>query len=182
MPRDTKAAVLVVGEQAGPREALLGLLEACFEVHTADGAERALELLRSHDISAVTVDLDTIGLDGLRTFEKIRAAEPDLEVIAVTGYRSYETATACLRLHAFDWITKPFESAKVVSIVSRGVEHHRARLETSPTELAAMVAELVVRIEALEESVGGSGVAGGGALEEIRLVAKTLQSHLPALR
>lgn len=83
---DDEEAVLEVGADA--------LKVAGFDVLTADGGERAVDLLKLHpdEIDAVILDLTMPGKDGHETFHELRAVQPDLSVIIVSGYSQSDVA------------------------------------------------------------------------------------------
>jgi len=101
-------------------------------VLTADSGEQALEILRSEPVDAVTLDLKMPGLAGQNTLSLIRGIDPDLPVIIITGYGSYESAVKALKLRAFDYVSKPFDSKKILSVIENAVdERRRARAHES---------------------------------------------------
>jgi DNA-binding NtrC family response regulator len=118
-------AVLVVDDERGPRLALQLILQRQFQVITAENGEAALELLRNQSIDAVTLDLKMPGLGGANTLAMIRDIDPELPVIVITGYGSYESAVKALKLRAFDYISKPFDSKKILQVVTGAIEERR---------------------------------------------------------
>jgi len=124
--------ILVVDDERGPRLALELILRRDFRVLTADSGEQALEILRSEPVDAVTLDLKMPGLAGQNTLSLIRGIDPDLPVIIITGYGSYESAVKALKLRAFDYVSKPFDSKKILSVIENAVdERRRARAHES---------------------------------------------------
>jgi len=124
--------ILVVDDERGPRLALELILRRDFRVLTADSGEQALEILRSEPVDAVTLDLKMPGLAGQNTLSLIRGIDPDLPAIIITGYGSYESAVKALKLRAFDYVSKPFDSKKILSVSQNAVdERRRARAHES---------------------------------------------------
>jgi DNA-binding response OmpR family regulator len=117
--------ILVVDDERGPRLALELILRRDFRVLTADSGEQALEILRSEPVDAVTLDLKMPGLAGQNTLSLIRGIDPDLPVIIITGYGSYESAVKALKLRAFDYVSKPFDSKKILSVIENAVDERR---------------------------------------------------------
>jgi YesN/AraC family two-component response regulator len=82
------------------------------------------------------------GLSGIRVMEKIKEINPEIEVILITGYASYETVLEALRLHAFDYIPKPFNVPHLRDMVKRAVihRHSHGKLQLA-TEAASVTHE-----------------------------------------
>jgi YesN/AraC family two-component response regulator len=139
--------VLVVDDEEGVRESLRFLLDRHFHVQTASSGESALRALREEPVDVVLLDLTMPGLGGVETLAKIREVNDGVEVVIVTGYGSYQTAVDALRLRAFDYITKPVNSERVLSIVRRAEESRRRRHGTPSGDryerLARQVFELL---------------------------------------
>jgi DNA-binding NtrC family response regulator len=139
------STVLVVDDERGPRLALQLILQREFRVLTAQSGEEALEILKSEPVDAITLDLKMPGLAGQNTLSLIRGLDPDLPVIIITGYGSYESAVKALKLRAFDYIAKPFDSKKILNVVESAVEDRR-RATTHNTE------RLIARLDAVLEA------------------------------
>ena len=113
------STVLVVDDEIGPRESLRAILKPDYQVLVATEGEQAVRFVEQQPIDVVLLDLRMPGLSGLEVLEKIKAIDPSIEVIVVTGYASYETVLEGLRLHAFDYIPKPFNIPHLREVVKR---------------------------------------------------------------
>jgi DNA-binding NtrC family response regulator len=97
-----------------------GVLEA------ADARE-ALEALESQSVEVILMDLRLPDRDGLEVLRDIRRREPDLPVIMVTSLACVRTAVEAMRLGAYDYIEKPFNTDDLAHSVNRAVEVSRMR-------------------------------------------------------
>jgi DNA-binding NtrC family response regulator len=113
--------VLVVDDEIGPRESLRAILKPEYKVLVATEGEQAVRLVNESPIDVVLLDLRMPGVSGIRVLERIKEINPDVEVILITGYASYETVLEALRLHAFDYIPKPFNIPHLRDMVKRAV-------------------------------------------------------------
>jgi DNA-binding response OmpR family regulator len=129
---DPHPTVLVVDDERGPRLALQLVLQRQYRVLTAESGEEALEILRSEPVDAVTLDLKMPGLAGQNTLSLIRGIDPNLPVIIITGYGSYESAVNALKLRAFDYVSKPFDSKKILLVIGHAVEERRRAKAQDP--------------------------------------------------
>ncbi len=118
----SKKSVLVVDDEAGPRESLRMILKPHYEVHTASDGQEALSLIKNKDIGVVTLDLNMHGLSGIEALKEIKKLKPDTEVIVISGYGTLQDAREAVRFGAGDFISKPFNVAEIISIVAKSFE------------------------------------------------------------
>ncbi len=93
-------------------------------VITAQSGEQALELLKTHDIHVVILDIKMPGMDGFRTLRAIKTLYPPVEVIFFTGNATMDSAIEGLQFGAFDYIMKP---ADIDDIVTKAYEAFEKR-------------------------------------------------------
>jgi two-component system chemotaxis response regulator CheY len=119
--------------------------EAGWEVagEARDGAE-AVALYAKLRPDLVTMDVVMPTMGGLEALRQIRAADPGAQVIMVTALDQKQTLMESIRDGAIDFIVKPFDRDRVVSLLnkirSRGLaapEGHAHRRDLpSPTREA----------------------------------------------
>ena len=102
-------SVLVVDDEPIVRESIRDwLIEAGYQVATAETGEQALELVASRDFSVLVVDLRLPGKTGIEVLEAVKAERPWIRTIVITAYPSAETVQEARRLGAVDYLLKPF--------------------------------------------------------------------------
>lgn len=131
------STVLVVDDEIGPRESLRAILKPEYKVLVATEGEQAVRLMGESPIDVVLLDLRMPGVSGIRVLERIKEINPDVEVILITGYASYETVLEALRLHAFDYIPKPFNIPHLRDMVKRAVTRRHTYVRKSASEEGA---------------------------------------------
>ena len=72
----------------------------------ADG-DSAIELLKTHKVHVVVLDLMMPGIGGLEILKQIKTLNINIPVILLTGYGSKESSKEGINLGAFDCIMKP---------------------------------------------------------------------------
>jgi DNA-binding NtrC family response regulator len=92
-------------------------------VFSADGAKRALELLRSHRVHVVLTDLMMPGPSGVDLLRAVKEVSPGTEVVLMTAYGTVETAVTAMREGAYDFVEKPLKRATIVRSVRKALEH-----------------------------------------------------------
>ncbi|WP_026852670.1 response regulator [Geothrix fermentans] len=78
-------------------------------VASARSATEALELLRSHTVDLLLLDIFMPGANGIELMGTIRRLAVDVDVIFVTAARDAATIDRALKLGAVDYLIKPFE-------------------------------------------------------------------------
>jgi signal transduction histidine kinase len=129
--------VLVVDDEIGVRESLRAILSRDFQVLTAGNGNEALAVVTREPVDIVTLDLNMPGLGGVGVLERVKQIDPDIEVMIITGKGTFETAVQGLRLRAFDYLSKPFDTERVRGLVQMAAARRLAvrRMKTVPENL-----------------------------------------------
>ena len=119
LPRDKK--VLIVDDDMRTTFAMSHFLaERGMKTLKAEHGERALHLLEEHpDVDLVLMDIMMPVMDGYETIRRIRAQERfrTLPIIALTAKAMPEDREKCLAAGASDYMAKPVDQARLVSLL-----------------------------------------------------------------
>jgi signal transduction histidine kinase/FixJ family two-component response regulator len=88
-------------------------------VVTATNAEEGLRLMRSNAFSLLLTDLRMPGLGGREMLEAALLYDPRVVPVVMTGFASLDSAIACLRAGAADFVTKPFDTNALAGVMER---------------------------------------------------------------
>ncbi len=121
-------SILIVDDELGPRESLRMILKPLYEVYTAPNGQEAIKCLQKEKIDLVTLDLKMPGLSGLDTLKEIKRSKPEVEIIIITGYGTLANAQEAIRYGAGDFISKPFNVADIIAIISKSFERRNYNL------------------------------------------------------
>jgi putative nucleotidyltransferase with HDIG domain len=136
-----KANILIVDDEAGPRESLKMILKPFYGVYTAENGGKAIDIVKSTEIDLVTLDLKMPDLHGTELLREIKKVNGNIEVIIITGFGSLKTAVEGIRFGACDYLLKPFNVSEIVSIINRTIDKKRLydQLKSFLNELGNLV-------------------------------------------
>jgi len=118
----SEGSILIVDDEVGPRESLRMILKPIYEVHSAENGQEAINFISQKKVDLVTLDLNMPVLPGIEVLKNIKKLQPDIEVMIVTGYGTLGNAQEAIRCGAGDFISKPFNVADIIAIVSKAFE------------------------------------------------------------
>ncbi len=95
------------------------LKNAGLTVVMAENGQVALEVLEKEDVDMVLMDIMMPIMDGYEAMERIRRQPrfKDLPMVALTAKAMVEDRTKCIRAGANDYLAKPVETAKLLSLM-----------------------------------------------------------------
>lgn len=124
------ASVLIVDDEYSILKTLALILKReGYEVSVAESIASAKDLLQNHDIDLVITDLCLGDSSGEELIDYLTAKELGAECIIITAYGSIESAVNCMRLGAYDYLTKPVNPEELIARVRRVIEKKRLRDE-----------------------------------------------------
>lgn len=142
IPDSAKPTILVVEDEAGPRDALKVILRPFFNIHVAENGHAAMRVLKEQPVDLVTLDQKLPDRQGLDLLQEIKIEHGDVEVIIITGYGSLKSAMEGIRHGAAGYLLKPFNVTELITLINQTLEK-KQRLDClrsflkHPGELAA---------------------------------------------
>jgi two-component system nitrogen regulation response regulator NtrX len=124
--------ILVIDDEEDIRNLVSEILvDAKFEVRTAQDSSKALALIQEKSPSAIILDiwLQNSELDGLGILEIVKKKYPIIPVIVISGHGTISTAITAIKMGAFDYIEKPFTQEKLLIVLKRACETAKLRKE-----------------------------------------------------
>ena len=132
--------VLIADDQQDVIEALRLLFKGeDYSVDSVNSPATAFETIRTEYFDLVLVDLNyardtTSGKEGLDLLSRVAALDSTLPVIVMTAWASIELAVEAVRRGARDFVTKPWENERLLTIVRNQIELGRALRKTQRLE------------------------------------------------
>ncbi|MEO1775724.1 MAG: sigma-54 dependent transcriptional regulator [Pseudomonadota bacterium] len=125
-----RCPVLIVDDEAELRRSLSQWLSlGGFDPEVCATAEEALAALHPRFAGPIISDVRMPGADGLALLEAVAARDPQLPVILLTGHGDVAMAVSAMRAGAYDFVEKPFDPERLLSLVRRAAEARRLTLE-----------------------------------------------------
>src|SRR6266478_1111108 len=205
---DSAPRILVADDQADVLEAMRLLLKGeGYQIESVTSPAAAISTLEARDFDVVLIDLNytrdtTSGQEGLDLLSRIHTIDSILPVIVMTAWGTVGLAVEAMRRGARDFIQKPWENERLLSIVKtqidlsnairRGMrleaENRLLRAEGVPSLIAESpsmqpVLQMISRVgptDAKADRVGRFELADGGTLflDEIANVPMNLQAKM----
>lgn len=125
----TKPSVLIVEDEAGPRDALKVILRPFYTIHAAESGQAAQRLLRENHVDLVTLDQKLPDCQGIELLQQIKLDYPNVEVIIITGYGSLKSAMDGIRHGAAGYLLKPFNVTELISLINQTLDK-KGRLDS----------------------------------------------------
>jgi DNA-binding NtrC family response regulator len=163
-PDASPRRLLIADDQADVLEALRLLLKGeGYRIASAGSPAAILDAIDTDEFDAVLMDLNyardtTSGREGLDLLTQIAHRDSTLPVIVMTAWGSVDVAVEAMRRGARDFVQKPWENARLLSIVRTQAELARALRRQQ-------------RLEAENRSLKGEGrpplIAGAASMRSV---------------
>jgi len=146
----------VSDDESSLRELLTIVLEGeGYQVISAASGREALETFRENKrtLDLVLQDLKMPEIDGVRLLGHYREEAPDLPVVVMTAFSTWDNAVEAMRLGAYDYIRKPFDTDAIRQVVHRALDR-KTFLEECPDDLRQEVVsrpEMIGNHESVQE-------------------------------
>jgi DNA-binding NtrC family response regulator len=134
------ARILIGDDQADVLEALRLLLKSeGYQIETANSPGSILKALELRDYDVVLMDLNyardtTSGQEGLDLLTRIHSADESLPIVVMTAWGTVNLAVEAMRRGARDFIQKPWDNERLLTILRTQTELGRALRRSSRLE------------------------------------------------
>ena len=124
--------ILIADDQPDIVEALRLLLKSeGYKTEAVTSPAAVLKSIEDHDFDVLLMDLNytrdtTSGEEGLDLLSRIQTLDGSLPVVVMTAWGSVELAVEAIRRGARDFVQKPWENARLLTILKTQIELGRA--------------------------------------------------------
>jgi DNA-binding NarL/FixJ family response regulator len=105
------------------------LIDEEFSAAESPNGLNAIEIFKINSFDAVLLDLRMPGMDGIETLQELKKIDPHIPIIILTAFGDIPTAVEAVKQGAYDFITKPPEFDKLITVIKRAVEMRRPKME-----------------------------------------------------
>lgn len=171
-----RKSILVVDDEKNQREILETILSGeGYDVTTASSGEAAMKFVADRHFDLVLTDLKMTGMSGLELLKSLTDFDKSIIVILLTAHGTIDSAVDALRLGAFEYLQKPYDSEKLLETVSRALK----KLTTLDAEIVSVspemdkVKKLILKIAKSNSTVLIRGESGTGK----ELIARSIHKN-----
>ena len=94
------------------------LIKKGYQAITALSGEEAIKKVKEEKPHLVLLDIRMPVMDGVETLKKIKKIDKKVGVVMITAVREDETGKRCLKLGAYDYVTKPIGLDYLESVIA----------------------------------------------------------------
>ncbi|MCI8361006.1 MAG: response regulator [Clostridiales bacterium] len=98
------------------------ILEKTYDVLLTESGAQALELLKREQIDLVLLDIEMPEMNGIETFEQMRACSIEVPVVFLTASGEREDVLDAIKLGAKNYLKKPFNPQELLKRVAKELE------------------------------------------------------------
>jgi DNA-binding NtrC family response regulator len=125
-----------------------------FEVTETSNGVEALNALQSKVFDIALLDIKMPKVDGMDVLKYIKENAPDTDAVMLTGIGTVKIAVECMKLGAFDYLTKPYSVDELIHTIDMVLKNRELRRENLliKAELSRIVgtSEIIGRSPALK--------------------------------
>ena len=119
-------------------------------------SREVMPLLSRQEIEVMLLDLSMPHITGEELLSLITKDFPEIPIIIITGSNDVDTAVACMKSGAFDYMVKPVEKSRLISGVKRAIEIRELQRENRLLK-ARVLSDQLQHPEAFSEIVTRHG-------------------------
>lgn len=122
--------ILIIDDEESMRHMLSVILKKeGYETVSFNDARRALEALEAEEPDFILCDIRMPGMGGIEFLNALKERGELRTVIMMSAYGTLDNAIECMKLGAYDYISKPFKTAEIVLTLKKAEEREGLRKE-----------------------------------------------------
>ena len=134
------ADILIVDDEIDIRTLISRILvDEGYTTRQASNSAEAIDEIRTKAPAVVLLDIWLVGstIDGMELLKSIRRLRPKTQVIMISGHGTIETAVKAIKMGAYDFLEKPFQSDRLLLMIQRSIEAANLKQENQQLRLRA---------------------------------------------
>ncbi len=111
------STILIIDDDSEIRYSLDRVLsQAGYQIIEAASGEEGIEIVRKQSPSIIFLDIRMGGMTGIEALQHLRSIDRQVPIILMTAFGTTQTAIEAMKFGAFDYVMKPFDPEKVISL------------------------------------------------------------------
>ncbi|MEM8868038.1 MAG: sigma-54 dependent transcriptional regulator, partial [Verrucomicrobiota bacterium] len=156
---NTTPIVLVIDDDDDLRYSLKRVLSGRkYEVIEAASGEEGIKMAEQHMPHVILLDNRMKGMSGIEALQHLRGINPNAMIILMTAYGTTQTTIEAMKFGAYDYIMKPFDLKKILSLTESAIESSNDLGRASEEEQASQVTQ---------EDVEGGIIGSSPAMQDV---------------
>ncbi len=144
--------ILVVEDRESTRRMLEETLgDAGYRVSGIGDGTAAVEVIAGEGFDLVITDLQLPGKDGIEVLAAARENDPLAPVIVMTAHGTVECAVSAMKRGAYDFLTKPVDTDRLLLLVERALERRALEIRNCALAESTRPRTMVGKSRALRE-------------------------------
>jgi len=129
---ENSSPILIIDDEENLRHMLSAmLLRQGYRADTAKNGVEGLQLLRENVYDFILCDIRMPEMDGTQFLACALDERVSSPIIMMSAYGSVDTAVECVKMGAYDFISKPFKKDEIVMVLKKAEERERLKSENS---------------------------------------------------
>lgn len=124
--------ILIVDDEPAIRRSLKNILSDIyphFKMDLAEDGVVAVDFFKKNAYNLVLCDIRMPRQDGIKTLEKMNILNPNIPVVMISANNDTETIVAAMQKNAFNYIEKPLDLNRLLSVVKNALENKKLKVE-----------------------------------------------------
>ncbi|MSN26353.1 MAG: response regulator [Geobacter sp.] len=129
--------ILIIDDEENLRHMLtLMLTRQGYVADSAAHGEKALSCIKDKAYDFILCDIRMPEMDGKTFLARALEQHVNVPIIMMSAYGTVETAVECMKMGAYDFISKPFKKDEIVMVLKKAEERERLKEENSQLRAA----------------------------------------------
>ncbi|MAQ31290.1 MAG: response regulator [Flavobacteriales bacterium] len=124
--------ILIIEDEIAIRNVLKNILQdenKNFIIHEASNGEQGINTLSKSEYDLVICDIKMPKMDGLEVLSKSKEQNIETPFIMISGHGDLETAVECIKIGAYDYISKPPDLNRLLTTIRNALNNQNLKVE-----------------------------------------------------
>ena len=121
----SQPSILIIDDDSEIRYSLSRVLSSkAYHVIEAPSGEQGIAIVKKSPPDLIFLDVRMGGMSGIEALQHIRSINPKQMIVLMTAFGTAQTAIEAMKYGAFDYVMKPFDSKRVLTLAENALKAH----------------------------------------------------------